>query len=191
MARTRIPVATALLGAALALGLAGGAPAQDADTPLDKALQSVEALISQEKAKPSPDERLLRSLEAIADNLRKERESRGGAKAPGGGVGAPPPPFPGTAGPGDWALNEAKRSFTRGCDLKDDEKALADQIITEFAIDYNLAKANEDEKSKPVIRDHTEKRIGRTFASRDANRMKDNLDGIIRFWDGRWGRGGR
>ena len=61
----------------------------------------------------------------------------------------------------------------------------------EFATDYNLAKANDDEKSRQVIRDHTERRIGRTFASRDANKMKDNLDGIIKFWEGRWGRGGR
>ena len=78
MARTRTLAATALLGAALALGAAGGASAQDADTPLDRALQEVEALIASQKALPSPDARLLQRLEAIADNLRKEKESRGG-----------------------------------------------------------------------------------------------------------------
>ena len=189
MARTRALVVTALLGAALALGVAGGASAQDADTPVDRALQEVEALIATQKALPSPDAKLIKALEAVADNLRKEKDSRAGPKAPGGNSNSPP--FTGGAGVGDWIMNETKKSFTKGTDLKEEEKALADQIITEFVADYNLAKTNEDDKSKPVIRDHSEKWIGRAFAQRDANKMKANLDEIIKNWERGWGRRGR
>jgi hypothetical protein len=187
MARIRMLATTALLGAALLLGASGPAPAQDADTPLDKALQRVETLISSEKAKPNPDEKLLKSLEAIADDLRKEKDSRGGGKGNGGGGAGP---AAGGGGGGNWALEQTKTAFTKGVDLKEDEKASADQIITEFVTDYGLARTAEDDKSKPVIRDHTEKRIGRTFSPRDANRLKDNLDEIIKYWDRGWrGRG--
>jgi hypothetical protein len=172
----------------LAACLAGSAslPAQDADTPLDRALQQVEALLSNLRGTPG-SEKTVERLEAIASELRREKESRGG----GGGGGAPGGGAPAGTGVSDWAMGEAKKSFVRGCELKESEKSLADEIIVEFATDYNLAKAHDDEKSKAVIRDHTEKRVARSFASRDANRMKDNLDGIIKFWEGRFGRGGR
>lgn len=174
-----------LLGLALAAG--GPARAQDADTPLDKALQQVEALLTSLRAKPDADARLVEKLEEIGANLRKEKEARGGAAA----TTAAPGRSGGEGGVSEWALGETKKSFTRGADLTEEEKAAADQIIVEFATDYSLAKTNEDEKSRKVIREHTENRISRTFPSKIANRLKDNLDGIIKFWEGRFGRGGR
>lgn len=177
--------AAMLLGAVLAAG--APAAAQDADSPLDKALQQVEALLSTLRARPDADAKLVETLEEVAANLRKEKEARGG----GAGTAAAPGRPPGDGGISDWALGEARRRFTQGVDLSEDEKAAADAILAEFAGDYNLAKTNEDEKSKKVIREHTDSRIGRTFAPKPANKLKDNLDGIIRMWEWRGGRGGR
>lgn len=167
------------------LALAGPAVAQDADTPLDKALQKVEAWLAAEKAKATPDPKAIANLEEIAANLHKEKDAKSGNKG-----ATPQAPWDGSAvDAGIMARTE--EAFFKGTELKDDEKAAGKAVILEFVVDYGVAKTHEDEKSKGVIRDHTEKRIARTFASKDANKMKDNLDGIIKFWEGRWGRGGR
>ena len=180
----RMPAAALLLG--LALGTAPAA-AQDADSNVDKALQKVEALLSQLRGK-TEDSKLVEKLEEIAADLRKEKEARGGASSSGGGA-----PGGGGAmgGAADWIINEAKKSFVEGVELSEEEKATADAVITEFLADYRLAKDNSDEKSRKVIREHTEGRIARSFPSRTANRMTNNLDGIIRRWEWRGGRGGR
>ena len=54
---------------------------------------------------------------------------------------------------------------------------------------WRFAKTNDDEKSRKVIKEHAQKRLSKGFPSREANRMKENLDGIVNFWEGRWGRG--
>jgi len=182
-----LAVAALLAGLALAAPLRAPIWAQDADTPLDKALQKVEALLATLKAQSSPDAKTVAKLEEIAANLRKEKEARGGAPA---GGGAAPKPWDG-GGVDAGIMARTEEAFFKGTDLKDDEKSLGKAVILEFVVDYNVAKTHEDEKSKGVIRDHTEKRISRSFASKDANKMKDNLDGIIKFWEGKWGRGGR
>jgi hypothetical protein len=169
--------------AAVAL-LAGVAFAQDADTPLDKALQKAEALLAALKATPSADAKVVAGLEEIAANLRKEKDARGG------GGRTPQTPWDGGA-VDKGIMARTEEAFFKGTDLKEDEKTLGKQVILEFVADYTVAKAHEDEKSKAVIREHTEKRVARSFASKDANKMKDNLNGIIQFWEGRWGRGGR
>jgi len=177
-----------LAAAALLAGLAFAAPirAQDADTPLDKALQQVEALLATLKAQPNPDAKTVARLEEIAGLLRKEKDAKPGGK--GGGAGG----TPWDGGAVDAAIMaRTEETFFKGTELKDDEKAVGKAVILEFVLDYRVAKDHEDEKSKAVIRDHTEKRISKTFASKDANKMKDNLDQIIKFWEGKWGRGGR
>ena len=68
-------------------------------------------------------------------------------------------------------------------------EARAKEILRDFVTDYNLAKTNDDEKSRKVIKEHAQKRLSKGFPSREANRMKENLDGIVNFWEGRWGRG--
>jgi len=182
----RLAAAALLAGAVLFVPGAPSFGAQDADTPLDKALQQVEALLATLKAQPGADARTVAKLEEIAGNLRKEKDARGGGKAGG------PPPTPYEGGTYDSAIMaRTEEAFFKGTELKDDEKTLGKAVILEFVIDYNVAKTHEDEKSKQVIREHTEKRIAKSFASKDANKMKDNLDGIIKFWEGRWGRGGR
>jgi hypothetical protein len=191
MARSLRLTGAALLLAALA---AAGAPevrAQDADSNLDKALQKLEARLQVLRATPGTDPKLLQDLEEIAADLRKEKDSRAGKPAGGGGGGGggtgTPPPMDG------GILQRTRESFFRGLEgMKEEEKAVADAYLLEFLGDYRLAKDNGDEKSKPVIREHTERKISHSFASRDANRLKDNLNGIIRFWEGNWGgRGGR
>jgi len=178
-----------LAAAALLAGLAFASPAgaQDADTPLDKALQQVETLLATLKAQPGADAKTVAKLEEIAANLHKEKDARGGNK---GGGGAPPAPWDG-GGVDAGIMSRTEEAFFKGTELKDDDKALGKAVILEFVVDYNVAKTHDDEKSKAVIREHTEKRISRSFASKDANKMKDNLDGIIKFWEGKWGRGGR
>ncbi len=160
-------------------------PAQDADTPLDKALQQVEALLTTLRAQPGADAKLVEKLEEIAANLRKEKDALA-AKAPGG---APAPA--GTPSLDSQAWQWARDAFFQGLELKEEEKSLAEQVLLEFVLDYKLAKDAGDDKSKPVIRDHTEKRISRTFAPRDANRMKDNLDTLIKRWEWAGGRRGK
>ena len=188
MGNLRTFAAAALL-AGLALALP--ATAQDADTPLDKALQQVETLLATLKAQPNADAKTVSKLEEIAANLRKEKDSRPGAGGGGtGGGGGTPAPWTG-GGVDSAILARTEESFFRGTDLKEDEKAVGKAVILEFLVDYGIAKSHEDEKSKAVITDHTEKRISKSFVSKDANKMKDNLDGIIKFWEGRWGRGGR
>jgi len=188
MVRLRRLAAAVLLaaGALLAPGGSAALRAQDADTPLDKALQQVQALIDGLRAQPGSDPKLLQKLEEIAGELRKEKDSRAG-KAPGGGA----PASPQGGGIDGGVMARTREAFLKGTELKEDEKTLAGEIITEFVADYNAAKSHDDEKSKSVIHDHTDKRIAHSFASRDANRMKDNLNDIIKFWEGRWGRGGR
>jgi hypothetical protein len=183
MRRIRTALAAAILGAA---ALAGPAAAQDADTPLDRALQQVQALLETLRAKSDTDPKLLQRLEEIAADLRKAKD----AAAPGGGPAAPPGgPSAGGLAPG--ALDRAKEWFFRGVELKDEDRSRAEEILKEFATDYNLAKSHDDEKSRKVIHEHAEKLLARGFPSREANRMKINLSGIVEFWEGRWGRGGR
>jgi len=179
MKAIRAVLAAAVLGAASALG--GPVAAQDADTPLDRALQQVQALIDTLKAQPGADAKVLQRLEEIASELRKAK----GAAAPAGGT---PAPAGGAAGLPPGAFDRAKEWFLRGVELKDEDRARAEQILQEVATDYGLAKANDDEKSKKVIRDHAEKRVARGFPAREANKMKINLDGLIDFWEGRFGR---
>jgi hypothetical protein len=186
MTRIRNLAFAALVGA---VALAVPVGAQDADTPLDKALQQVEGLIATLKSQPGADAKTLARLEEIAGNLRKEKESRGGRAGGGGGGGGPTTPWGGGVDPG--TLSRWEEGFFRGTDLKDEEKAVARTILVEFISDYGVAKNHEDEKSKAVIREHTEKRIAKSFASKDANKLKDNLDFGIKFWEGRFGRGGR
>lgn len=189
MARSLRLAAAALLFAALAAAGAPGLRAQDADSNLDKALQKLEARLQVLRATPGTDPKLLQDLEEIASDLRKEKDARAGKPAGGGGGGGTgtPPPVDG------GILQRTRESFFRGLEgMKEEEKAVADAFLLEFLGDYRLAKDNGDEKSKPVIREHTEKKISHSFASRDANKLKDNLGGIIRFWEGNWGgRGGR
>jgi hypothetical protein len=181
----RTPAAALLL--LLGLGLAPGAApaaAQDADSNVDRALQKVEALLSQLRAKSDADPKLVEKLEEVAGDLRKEKEARGGAASSPGA-----PAMPGGGGGADWIVNETKKNFTKGTELSEDERTTADSVITEFLTDYKLAKDNEDEKSRKVVREHTEGRIARSFPSKTANRLKDNLDGIIKMWEWRGGRG--
>ena len=175
----RTMIAAALLGAA---ALAPPARAQDADTPLDRALQQVEALLETLRAQPGTDPKTIQRLEAIAADLRKAKGDSGGAPAPA--PGAPP-----GGGLAEGALARAEESFFRGVELKDEERARAKEILRDFVTDYNLAKTNDDEKSRKVIKEHAQKRLSKGFPSREANRMKENLDGIVNFWEGRWGRG--
>jgi hypothetical protein len=161
------------------------AAAQDADTPLDKALQQVEALLATLRGQPGADQKLVEKLEEIAANLRKEKEALA-AKAPGA-----PPPATGVPPVDNAVWQRTRDAFLQGTDLKEDEKTVADQVLLEFVLDFKLAKDFGDDKSKAVIRDHTEKRIARTFGVRDANKMKENLADIIKFWDGNGGRRGK
>lgn len=178
MKKLRILIAAAALGAA---ALAPRASAQDADTPVDRALQQVEALLETLRAQAGTDPKTIQRLEAIAAELRKAK----------GETGATPPAPGAPAGGGllPGALDRGKEWFFRGVELKDEERTRADQVFTDFAIDYNLAKSNGDEKSRKVIKEHTQKRLSKGFPSREANKMKENLDGIVEFWEGRWGRG--
>jgi hypothetical protein len=176
-----------LAAAALAAAAFGGtAAAQDADTPVDRALLQVQALIDTLKARPDTDPKVLQRLEEIAGELRKAKEQqKGGAPA------APPGAPPADGGVSDAVFTRTRDSFLRGVELKDEDRARAEEVLREFLADYGLAKNNDDEKSRKVIREHTEKRIARGFPSKEANKMKINLDGIIDFWEGRFGRGGR
>jgi len=169
--------------AASALLLAAPVRAQDADTPLDKALQQVETLLATLKAQAGADPKLVERLEEIAANLHKEKDARSGKKDGG------PPETTGVPAADAAAWSWARDEFYRGLELKEEERAAGDQVLMEFVVDYKLAKDAADDKSKGVIRDHTEKRIARTFAARDANKLKDNLDGIIKRWE--WAGGGR
>lgn len=183
MRHLRTPAAAALLAC---LALSGPSlRAQDADTPLDRALQKIEAIIAGLKAAPNPDARLIADLESAAANLREAKRSPGGDPAAPGG----PPPAGG--GVQEYFFKQTMDSFTRGVELKDSERTLAEEVLREFVVDYDLAKKHDDEKSKAVVRDHTEKRIARSFDQKDSNKLKDNLDGIIKFWDRSWNRRGK
>ncbi len=172
-----------LLAAALLLGgFVPPAGAQDADTPLDRALQKVEALLTALRANPAADPAVVKSLEDIAASLREAKGVKDGE--PPGGATLPP-------GVDENLFRFTLETFLQGVDLKDDPRAAAEQILREFVSDYGLARRHEDDKSKAVVRDHTERRIGLTFVPRDANRLKDNLDTIIRRWDWTGGRRGR
>lgn len=191
MARTpRIAAAALIAALALSAGTAlpplaaPAARAQDADTHLDRALQKVEAMIAALKAQAGSDPKLIQGLQEVADEIRKEKAAQTG---PGGG----PPGGPAPPSLEAMAWGWAKDVFFAGLDLKEDEKAAAEQVLQEFCLDYKLAKDNGDDKSKPVVRDHTEKRIARTFAARDANKMKDNLATLIRRWEWTGGRKGK
>jgi hypothetical protein len=164
------------------------AAAQDADTPLDKALQKLEAELQKLKAQPNADQKLIDGLEEVAANLRKEKESRSG-KAPGGGGGGTS--LTGNAAVDANAMKWARDTFFLGTELKDDEKAVADQILVEFCVDYKLCKDSGDEKSKPVVHEHSERKIARSFGTRDANKLKSNLDSLIKQWEWAGGRRGR
>ena len=185
MSRIRTALVAGVLGVAawVAAGRANPAAAQDADTAVDRALQRVQVLIDALKAKGGVDPKTLQELEEIAAELRKAKS----APAPEGGSGGGPG---GGAAPGsDAALARAKEWFFRGVELKEEDRARAEEVLREFATDYNLAKSHDDEKSRKVIHDAAEKRLARGFPSREANKMKQNLDGIVQFWEGRWGRG--
>jgi len=179
MKSLRSLVAAAILGAA---ALGAPAAAQDADTPLDRALQQVEALLETLRSQAGTDPKTIQRLEDIAAELRK-------AKGDKGGGGAPAPGAPPDSGATEAAFGRARDWFFRGVELKDEERTRAEEILREFVTDYNLAKTNEDEKSRKVIKEHAQKRISKGFPSREANRMKENLDGIVNFWEGRFGRG--
>jgi hypothetical protein len=179
----RIPAMLAAAALAAAAALGGPAAAQDADTPLDRALQQVQALLETLKARPDTDPKVLQRLEEIAAELRKAKD----AAAPAGGAPTGPPAG-GAGGLAPGALDRAKEWFFRGVELKEEDRARAEQILAEFAGDYNLAKANDDEKSRKVIHEQADRRIARGFPSKEANRMKINLNGIVEFWEGRWGR---
>ena len=191
MARTRRLAAAFLLAGALALG--GSAAAQDADTPLDKAIQEVEALLTALRSDPQSDPKLVAKLDDIAANLRKAKAAAAGAPAGGGGGGGGGGSLPtGDIPGGEGIFRITLTTFLEGTELKDEEKVLAEEVLREFVVDYNLAKTQSDEKSKPVIRDHSERRIARSFAPRDANKLKDNLDTVIKRGEGAGGRrGGR
>ena len=167
--------------AALASASLTGAAAQDADTPVDRALQQVEALLETLRAQAGTDPKTIQRLEAIAAELRKAKGDTGTATPP-----APGAPAGGGLPPG--ALDRAKEWFFRGVELKDEERTRAEEVLKDFATDFNLAKTNGDEKSRKVIKEHTQKRLSKGFPSREANRMKENLDGIVDFWEGRFGR---
>ncbi len=190
MAPLRAAAAAILLAGTLAAAalLPGTAAAQDADTPLDRALQQVEALLTALRADPNADPKLVAKLEDISGNLKKAKEAAGSASpgTPGGG-GIPGGDVPGGEGIFKFTLD----TFLGGVDLKEEERKLAEEILREFVVDYNLAKTHEDDKSKAVVRDHSEKRIAKSFQPRDANRLKDNLDTVIKRWEWGGGRRGR
>ena len=178
----RTLAASLLLAGAMAVG--GPARAQDADTKVDKALQKVEALLTALKAIPGVDQSVVKALEDIASDLRQAKD---GGK---GGGGAPPPP------PAAPAFDENIYKFTfttfvQGVDLKEDGRAVADAILREFVVDFALAKNHEDDKSKGVIRDHSEGRIAQSFPTREANHLKTNLGVIIQRWEWMGGKKGK
>ena len=82
-----------------------------------------------------------------------------------------------------------RRAKSSMSERRNEERARAKEILRDFVTDYNLAKTNDDEKSRKVIKEHAQKRLSKGFPSREPNRMKENLDGIVNFWEGRWGRG--
>jgi len=171
---------------AAALPFPGTAGAQDADTPLDRALQKVEALLTRLRAEAGTDPKLVQNLEEVAGELRNAKASPPAPAAPGA-PGAPGAP----AGRNTGAVSSwTKDSFFKDVELSEAEQATGEEILRDFATDYGLARAHEDEKSRQVIHDYADRRIDRSFAKRESNRLKDNLAGIIRFWEGRWGRGG-
>ena len=182
--RKKLLLAAGLL---LAGSLAAVAPAgaQDGDSKVDKALQQVEALLGTLRNDPKADPNVVAKLEEIATNLRQAKDGgKGGGTAPG----APPATPPGFD---EGIFRMTLETFLQGLDLKEEPKAAADAILREFVADYGLAKKHEDEKSRGVVRDHTEKRITQSFAPRDANKLKDNLDTIIKRWEWMGGRRGR
>ena len=185
---TRIRTLSA--GLLLAGALLVGAPvrAQDGDSKVDRLLQQVEALLTTLRSDPKNADTVAK-LEEIAAGLRQIKDGgRGGA---GGGTTPPGPPPGATPGVDEGIYRMTLETFLQGLDLKEDGKAAADQILREFVADYALAKKHEDEKSRGVVRDHSEKRISQSFAPRDANRLKDNLDTIIKRWEWMGGRRGR
>lgn len=187
----RIAFAAALCGIGLFVP-AGPLGAQDADTPLDRSLQKVEALLTTLRAKGGADPELLKSLEGIAKDLREAKaavppaagggEGGGGGGAPGGGAG----PFAGMGGDLYGRLVEA--TF-RDVDLNEKDRKLAEALLREFAVDYQVARSHRDDKSRIVIREDVEDRFDRNLPKKEASKLKTNLQATLKWVD--WGGGRR
>ncbi|MHC4923281.1 MAG: hypothetical protein ACYTG4_04295 [Planctomycetota bacterium] len=168
------------------------APVQDGDTDLDRALQEVEALLGELRSQPGADRSVVRRLESIALRLRRAKAEAGKASASsssgsdegsGGGSSATPEDF----------LRELSSWVTerlyRDVELRDDQRAVADDIAQRFYTDYTLARDQNDEKSKQVILTDTKARFDAYLPKRKAMTLKSNLDGLVRRWE-RWGNWG-
>ena len=174
----RKTLGAAVLLASLALG--GGAAAQDADTPLDRSIQKVEARLSELKARAGSDPATIQWLEDLLGNLREEKDRQ---QKGSGGAAAPP------AGPGFDPLAAAAAGFIdnaeKGVDLTPDEKTVADRLLKAFGADWWLANGHQDEPSKRVIRDDFDERLKRELPKKKAQQILDNVNRLL--WRPRWG----
>jgi len=181
MSRIRSVVAGLALAAA---GLcAAPAGAQDADTPLDKSLQKLEALLGALKTQPNASQDLIKQLEEIAAGLREEKKAKeagaGGAGTPGGGArGA------GGAAGGGQMENMFLQGALRDVDLDADERAVAERLIREYGVDWRLADNVRDRGSQRVQRQDLDDRLERSLPKKKAQKIQTNIDNMQR-----WGRG--
>ncbi len=172
---------------------AAPAPVQDGDTDLDRALQEVEALLGELRAQPGADRSVVRRLESIALRLRRAKaeagkpaESSDGEDGSDGGSEATPEDF--LRELSSWVSERLYRDV----ELREDQRAVSDDIAQRFYTDYTLAREQRDEKSKQLILADTKARFEAYLPKRKAMVLKSNLDGLVRRWE-RWGggRGGR
>ncbi len=179
-------LALAALLAAAALAPSPRAGAQDADTPLDRSLQKVEALLTSLKASGGADPALVRQLEAIAKDLREAKAAAGAATPPpaGGGPGAGAGAGAGAAaGASRWLIDRVME----GVELNEKDRKVAEDLLTVFGEDYALARLHKDDRSKQVLKSDVEDRIDRALPRREAGKIKNNLATQLRWmeWGGR------
>jgi hypothetical protein len=187
--RIRSLAAAGILAAAALV--AGPAIAQDADTPLDRAIQRVEALLQGLRAAPQSPEvkELVRQLEETAKDLAQAKSGRDSGN--GGGAEPPPPPGGGGGAGGgggggmDWAFN----NLMEGIDFTEQEKPVVRELLRVFYEDYLLARRAKDDGSKKTIKDDLEKRVERTVSKKKANALMVNVDTALKRME--WGGGRR
>jgi hypothetical protein len=184
----RLALAAALCGIGLFVP-AGPLGAQDADTPLDRSLQKVEALLTALKAKGGADPELLKSLEGIAKDLRDAKAAvpppAGGEEGGGGGGATGAGAFAGLGA--DLYGRLVERTF-RDVELNEKDRKLAEALLKEFAVDYQVARTHSDYKSRIVIREDVEDRFDRNLPKKEAGKLKTNLQASLKWVDNPWGR---
>ncbi len=172
----------ALLG--LALAAAGPAGAQDADTPLDKAIQKVQARLGELRAKPDADPASLKFLEELLGNLQEEKQRQrttAGAGGEAGGGGGPPGGRGGAQGAESWFRGRV----LEGVDLEQEERTTAERLLKEFGADWGLANSHQDEGSKRVITDDLGDRLERQIPKKKAMQIMINVRNILKWPGGR------